>query len=366
MNQKGKLVLEDGTTFTGDLFGSQKNISGEVVFNTGMVGYPESLTDPSYYGQILSFTYPLIGNYGIPDKAKENDLLINFESDKIHIKGLVVSSFSEFSNHYSSQKTFDSWLKEENIPAISGIPTRMLTKILREKGSMLGKITLDNDDNIDFYNPDKENLVKNVSIKEIREYGNLESDIRIVLIDCGVKNNIIRCLTKRKVKLIVVPWDYDFTNIDHDGVLISNGPGNPKMCKETIEIVKKVIALNKPILGICLGNQILALASRMNTYKLKYGHRSQNQPCIEKETKRCYITSQNHGFAVKPDLEDDWEEWFTNANDGTNEGIRNRRKPFMSVQFHPEGAPGPSDTEYIFDEFLNIVRQQGFPEIKRR
>jgi carbamoyl-phosphate synthase small subunit len=358
MKQKGKLILEDGTTFNGEFFGSQKNISGEVVFNTGMVGYPESLTDPSYSGQILTFTYPLIGNYGIPDKAKENGILKNFESDKIHIKGLIVSSFSEFPNHYSFEKTLDEWLKEEDIPALCGIPTRSLTKILREKGTMLGKILIDNED-CEFYNPDTENLVKNVSCTEIKELGKIDSDIKIILIDCGVKNNIIRCLIDRKIKLTIVPWNYDFTNLEYDGVVISNGPGNPKMCKETVEIIKKVISNNKPILGICLGNQILALAAGMNTYKLKYGHRSQNQPCIEKENNRCFITSQNHGFAVKPDLKDEWEEWFINANDGTNEGIRHKRKPFMSLQFHPEGTPGPKDTEYIFDEFLKIVRLQG-------
>jgi carbamoyl-phosphate synthase small subunit len=350
-----KLVLEDNTSFIGISFGSKVNTSGEVVFNTGMVGYPESLTDPSYTGQILVFTFPLIGNYGIPDKEMELGVLKNFESEKIRVKGLVVSSFSEFPNHYSLKLTLDEWLIKEGIPALYGIPSRSLTKILREKGTMLGKIISD-DSNFNYYDPDKENLVRLVSTDHIKELGNLNSDITVVLLDCGVKNNIIRCLLKRNIKLIIVPWDYDFTELDYDGLVISNGPGNPKMCKETIEIVKKVLNKDKPILGICLGNQILALAAGMNTYKLKYGHRSQNQPCIEQENKRCFITSQNHGYAVKMDNKKDWEEWFVNANDGTNEGIKHKRKPFMSVQFHPEGSPGPKDTEYIFDEFIKVVR----------
>jgi len=364
MRLNGKLILEDGTCFLGKVFGTPKNVSGEVVFNTGMVGYPESLTDPSYFGQILTFTYPLIGNYGIPKKEINNEILSNFESDRIHVKGLIVSSFADYSNHYSSEKTLDEWLKDEGIPALYGIPTRTLTKILREKGTMLGKILI-KEDNLEFYNPDKENLVKNVSCGKIRKYGNIDSNTNIILIDCGVKNNIIRYLINRKVKLTVVPWDYDFTHMEYEGVVISNGPGNPKMCKETVEIIKKVILSEKPVLGICLGHQILALAAGMNTYKLKYGHRSQNQPCIEKHSKRCFITSQNHGFSVKPELKEDWEEWFINANDGTNEGIRHKRKPFMSVQFHPEGSPGPRDTEYIFDEFLKTVRQQEISEIQQ-
>lgn len=352
MIANGKLILENGSVFEGFLFGSEKSTSGEVVFNTGMVGYPESLTDPSYSGQVLVLTYPLIGNYGIPDKKKINGILENFESEKIQVRGLVISSHSRNPSHWSCKKTLDQWLKDEGIPGLYGIPTRTLTKILRESGTMLGKITSDGDD-VDFYDPNKENLVKNVSCKTMRTYGRGK---KIILIDCGAKNNIIRCLLKRKVRVIRVPWDYDFSKMDYDGIVVSNGPGDPKMCRETIENVRKAIVEERPVFGICLGNQILALAAGMDTHKMKYGHRSQNQPVILNGTKRCFITSQNHGFAVDFVGSKGWEEWFKNANDGTNEGIRHKRKPFMSVQFHPEGSPGPMDTEFLFDEFLKEVK----------
>jgi carbamoyl-phosphate synthase small subunit len=346
-NGKGILLLEDGTFFEGEIKGAKRSVSGEVVFNTGMVGYPESLTDPSYYGQILVFTYPLIGNYGISN-------IENYESDKIQVKALILSSICEKPSHWSRKKNLEDWLEEEGIPALTGIPTRTLTKILREKGTMLGKIIYEGEEP-DFYDPNKENIVKEVSCKEIYEYG--KGNKKIVLIDCGVKRSIIRALVGRGLKVIRVPWDYDFKNIDFDGIVISNGPGDPKMCDKTIENVKKLLEDDKPILGICLGHQILALSAGMETYKLKYGHRDQNQPCIELKSKRCYITSQNHGFAVLNEGKDDWEIWFLNANDGTIEGIRHKKKPFLSVQFHPEGFPGPKDTEFVFDEFLNLLKR---------
>jgi carbamoyl-phosphate synthase small subunit len=348
-----KLMLEDGSVFCGKTFGASRDVAGEVVFNTGMVGYPESLTDPSYKGQILVLTYPLIGNYGIPDNEEVNGLLKNFESNKIQISGLVISDYSQNHSHWSSVKSLSDWLKEHNIPGIYGIDTRELTKKLREKGTMLGKIIQNKE--IEFFDPNKENLVDAVSIKEPITYGNGKT--RIVLVDCGVKYNIIRCFLKRDVTVIRVPWNYNFLDIEYDGLFISNGPGDPKMCVDTIDHLRKAIKMDKPIFGICLGNQLLALAAGADTYKLKYGHRSQNQPCIDVKTKRCYITSQNHGYAVDSNsLPEDWEQWFTNANDGTNEGIRHKSKPFMSVQFHPEAAPGPVDTEFLFDEFLEMVR----------
>jgi carbamoyl-phosphate synthase small subunit len=353
---KATIILEDGSSFHGFSFGFPSNVSGEVVFNTGMVGYPESLTDPSYSGQILVLTYPLIGNYGIPDNERVNGILKNFESEKIQVKALIVSSHSDHQDHWSGIKTLEQWLIEENIPAIHGVATRSLTKILRERGTMLGKIILEGLDNdLGFYDPNKGNLVQNVSTKEVFEYNKeRKGRKRILLIDCGVKNNILRCLLKRNVQVIRVPWNHDPSDYEYDGIVISNGPGDPKMCLDTIANVKKVLEDDKPVFGICLGNQIMALAAGMDTYKMKYGHRSQNQPAVHDG--RCFITSQNHGYAVKETSIKGWEVWFKNANDGTNEGIKHKKLPFISVQFHPEGNPGPRDTEFLFDEFLKMVK----------
>lgn len=349
-----KLILEDGSVYTGDAFGSPESVAGEVVFNTGMVGYPECLTDPSYEGQILVLTYPLIGNYGVPSLKPMNSLLeVDFESDRIHISGLVVSEYSKDYSHWKGHFTLDDWLKSNRIPGISGIDTRLVTQKLREQGCMLGKIVVQEKD-VEFYDPNLENLVARVSPKKPVQYGNGKK--KIVLINCGCKFNIIRSLLKRKVSIKVVPWDWDITKESCDGVVISNGPGDPKMCGATIGNLKKALEAEVPTFGICLGNQILALAAGADTYKLKYGHRSQNQPCVLVGSKRCYITSQNHGFAVdEKTLPDDWEPWFFNANDGTNEGIRHRSKPFISVQFHPEASPGPLDTGYLFDEFIRML-----------
>ncbi|MDO8741333.1 MAG: glutamine-hydrolyzing carbamoyl-phosphate synthase small subunit [Candidatus Woesearchaeota archaeon] len=357
MQSKGgdiKLVLEDGSVFCGSSFGSEKSAAGEVVFNTGMVGYPETLTDPSYRGQILVLTYPLIGNYGVPGNETEDNLLKYFESGKIQISGLIVSNYSENYSHWNAKKSLSDWLKENNIPAIQGIDTRELTKKLREKGTMLGKIIYGNND-IELEDPNKRNLVAEVSIKEPITYE--KGKTKVVVIDCGIKNNIIRSLLKRNITVIRVPWDYDFLKLEFDALLISNGPGNPKMAKETIANVKKALESNIPTFGICLGNQILALAAGGDTYKLKYGHRSQNQPCLEIGTKRCFITSQNHGYAVDiKTLPNEWKPWFVNVNDNTNEGIKHSAKPFMSIQFHPEAAPGPVDTGFLFDKFLEMLK----------
>ncbi len=348
-NEKGILILEDGTFFEGEVIGAKKSVSGEVVFNTGMVGYPECLTDPSYYGQILIFTYPLIGNYGIPSEE-------NLESERIQVKALITSSICDNPNHWSQRKTLSQWLEEEKIPCLTGIPTRTLTKLLREKGTMLGKIIVNGED-IPFYDPNKENVVKNVSCEKFYEIGNKGK--RVVLIDCGVKRSILRELVKRGLRVVVVPWDYDFTGMDYSGVVISNGPGDPKMCTKTIELIRKNMEMVIPILGICLGHQLLALSAGMNTYKMRYGHRSQNQPCIDLRSRRCYITSQNHGFAVEGNLKEGWDIWFLNANDGTVEGLFHKNKPFFSVQFHPEGSPGPKDTDFVFDEFLELLNRRG-------
>lgn len=339
---KGKLTLKDGTSLEGLSFGKNISVSGEVVFTTGMVGYPESITDPSYEGQILVFTYPLIGNYGVPDKKF-------FESDKIHVKGIIVCNYIDTPSHTTSVNTLSEWLKSENIPALQISDTRFLTEKLRAYGTMLGKITFDK--NIEFKDPNIENLVEKVSTKETIKSG--KGKKTVVLFDCGAKKNIERCLLKRNIEVITVPWNFDIfeNNLSFDGIIISNGPGDPKMAKETIEIIKKALKKKVPTFGICLGNQILALAAGGDTYKLKYGHRSQNQPCMLVGSKRCYITTQNHGFAVGK-IPKDFKPWFINANDSTNEGIIHKTLPFMSVQFHPESYPGPQDTEWLFDEFL--------------
>jgi carbamoyl-phosphate synthase small subunit len=349
-----KLVLEDGSVFPGYSFGHLMSTAGEVVFNTGMVGYPESLTDPSYSGQILVLTYPLIGNYGIPPLDMKEGLPENFESERIHIRGLVVAENSVDYSHWNSVDTISGWLTKNKIPGISGIDTRSLTKKLREKGTMLGKIVKEND-RVEFYDPSKTNVVSEVSVREPIFYQ--AGPKRVAVIDCGCKASIIRHLIQLNVSVLRVPWNYEGLVNEHiDGLLISNGPGDPRQCAETIKILRNFLQRDVPILGICLGNQILSLAAGADTYKLKFGHRSQNQPCIRVGTKRCYITSQNHGYAVASrSLSEDWVPWFFNANDGTNEGVRHRTKPFRSVQFHPEAAPGPTDTRFLFEEFVKLL-----------
>ena len=329
-------------------------VSGEVVFNTGMVGYPESITDPSYRGQILVLTYPLIGNYGIPDNKKQNNLLKFFESEKIQVEALIISDYSDTYSHWNAKKSLSDWMKEHNIPGLFNVDTRELTKKLRNKGTMIGKIVY-NKKNIAFEDSNKRHLVSEVSIKKPITYN--PGKKKIILVDCGVKNNIIRAFIRRNFTIKRVPWDYNFLNEKADGIVISNGPGDPKKCSKTIEYVKSAMSKNIPILGICLGSQILALATGADTYKLKFGHRSQNQPCIDSGTKRCYITTQNHGYAVDSStLTEDWREWFYNNNDGTNEGIIHISKPFFGTQFHPEASPGPDDTEFLFDMFIRSMK----------
>ncbi len=356
MDKQAKLILEDGTIFSGKSFGFPGNTHGEVVFNTGMVGYPETLTDPSYRGQILVCTYPLIGNYGVPPSDKdENGLHKFFESENIHIRALVVSDYSEEYSHWNAERSLADWMKEKRIPGITGIDTRMLTRKLRDKGTMPGKIIIDDKNDPGFNGPNESDLVSEVSIKDPIEYG--KGKKKVILVDCGTKNNIIKAFLGRNISVIRVPYDYDFTTVKADGIMLSNGPGDPKMNVAAIEHTKKALRNGQPILGICLGSQILALAAGADTYKLKYGHRGHNQPCNELGTKRCYITSQNHGYAVQSDtLPEDWREWFVNDNDGTNEGIIHISKPYFAAQFHPEASPGPDDCEFIFDMFVRALK----------
>lgn len=355
---KAELVLQDGFRCEGEHFGAPVSSAGEVVFNTGMVGYPESMTDPSYAGQILVLTYPLIGNYGIPENGVAHevqpDLSAHFESNRIHVRGLVISRLSEHYSHWSALNSLSAWMQKHRIPGIHGVDTRELTKRLRTEGSLLGKVIVADSDT-PWDDPNQRNIVAEVSTRERRVISST-GDLTVVLVDMGSKDNIARSLHRRGVNVIKVPWNYDWAAEEADGVLISNGPGDPKRCTETIDILRRNFDREIPIFGICLGHQLIALAAGADTYKMKFGHRGQNQPCIEVGAKRCYITSQNHGYAVsEQSLPSGWRPWFFNANDGTNEGIRHTHKNISSVQFHPEARPGPSDTDHLFDTFVDSL-----------
>jgi carbamoyl-phosphate synthase small subunit len=352
-----KLILEDGSSFSGKSFGHEGSIAGEVVFNTAMTGYPESLTDPSYKGQLLVLTYPLVGNYGVPSEDSENAMFKFFESDRLHISALIISDYSAEYSHWNADRSLGDWLKQNKIPGIFDVDTRRITKILREKGSMLGKIVFE-DQEPETYDPNLENLVAQVSVNERTVYGSGKN--RILLYDCGVKYNIIRYLLERDTTVIRVPWDHDISKEEYDGLFISNGPGDPKQCDATIKNLANAYQADTPIFGICLGNQLMALAAGADTYKLKYGHRSHNQPVLEVGTDKAYITSQNHGFAIDNEtLPEGWEPLFINLNDNTNEGMKHNSKPFFSTQFHPEASGGPTDTAYLFDVFIeNIERSK--------
>ncbi len=352
--KKATLILEDGQQFEGYSFGSEKSVAGEIVFNTAMTGYPESLTDPSYEGQILVLTYPSVGNYGVPGKEIDNDMYKFFESDRVHITALIISDYSEKYNHWNAVMSLGDWLKQEGVPGLFGIDTRMLTKIIREKGTMLAKIVFDED--IEFYDPNKTNLVEKVSVTERKVYGNGKH--KILLIDCGVKSNIIRYLLRYDTTVIRVPWDYDYSNEEYDGLFISNGPGDPVMCVPTIKNLEVSLQKDNPVFGICLGHQLVALASGAETYKLKFGHRSHNQPVLEVGTNKAYLTSQNHGYAVKNEsVKEDWDAYFTNLNDGSNEGLKHKTKPVFTTQFHPEASSGPTDTAFLFEKFIKEIEK---------
>ena len=377
--KKATLLLGNGRVLEGWSFGYDGPAAGEVVFSTSMVGYPESLTDPSFQGQILCVSYPLVGNYGTPDMSTGPDgLSLHAESERIHVRGLVIADYSENYSHWDAVESLGDWLRREQVPGISGIDTRALTRMIREEGVMPGRIVIEGD----FSTPlemtppchseeaagsfchseeaacgrreNLENLVAQVSCREVLHYG--KGSKRVVLVDCGVKHNILRCLIARGVEVVRVPWDYDFTDMDYDGLFLSNGPGDPSVCTETIGHIRKALQGDRPVFGVCLGSQLMALAAGAKTFKLPYGHRSHNQPVRRVGTDRCYITSQNHGYAVDPaTLPEGWEPFFVNLNDGTNEGVRHTEKPFFATQFHPEASGGPVDTEFLFDDFLSLL-----------
>ncbi|TWV12963.1 glutamine-hydrolyzing carbamoyl-phosphate synthase small subunit [Bacteroidaceae bacterium HV4-6-C5C] len=373
------LILDDGSRFHGKSFGYEKPVAGEVVFNTAMTGYPESLTDPSYAGQLMTLTYPLVGNYGVPPFTIEaNGLATLMESERIHAEAIIVSDYSENYSHWNAVESLGEWLKREEVPGITGIDTRELTKVLREHGVMMGRIVFDGEDeSVKTESYSDINYVDRVSCKEVIVYSDksvssysidadkasINADLavsqkkKVVLVDCGVKSNIIRCLLKRGVEVVRVPWDYDYNGLQFDGLFISNGPGDPDTCDAAVQNIRKAMQNEKlPIFGICMGNQLLSKAGGAKIYKLKYGHRSHNQPVRMVGTERCFITSQNHGYAVDNNtLTEAWEPLFINMNDGSNEGIKHKHNPWFSAQFHPEAASGPTDTEFLFDEFVKLL-----------
>ena len=367
--KKAILVLEDGTLFHGHGFGAARKISGEVVFSTSMVGYPEALTDPSYKGQILTLTYPLVGNYGVPPYDLNFGLPLYFESERIQTSGLIIHELCTEPYHWASTRTLDKWLSDEGIPGIYGLDTRRLTKKLRIHGVMLGILQVceaDEEPSLDgllkeakdIPDPNLTDLVKEVSVKEPINY-KVEGKNTVVLIDTGVKNSILRNFLKRGINVVRVPYNFSAKEIleyKPDGVVVSNGPGDPKKCVDAIDCVKELVD-KVPVMGICLGNQILMLSMGGDTYKMKFGHRSQNQPALDLKTNRCYITTQNHGYAVDMKCleKSPLECWFLNANDKTVEGIKHRSKPVFAVQWHPEASPGPYDTEFLFDTFLKLM-----------
>ena len=354
--KRASLILEDGTVFEGYSFGAETSAAGEVVFNTAMTGYNESLTDPSYCGQILVLTNPMIGNYGVPPMDEEGGLLKYFESGRVWARALVVSDYTPHYSHWNAVESLGGWLERSGVPAICGVDTRGLTKHIRERGVMPGRVVVEGCDERGCEKAVPEHPVSEVSCREPIVYG--DGRLRIVLVDCGCKYNIIRCLVSRGATVVRVPWDYDFSQTDHDGVMLGNGPGDPAACGATVGHIKKTMERGKPIFGICLGHQLLSLAAGARTYKLKYGHRSHNQPVLMTGTNRAFITSQNHGYAVDAaTLPPGWEPWFTNINDGTNEGVRHSTAPFFSVQFHPEASSGPVDTEFLFDEFISLCKK---------
>ncbi len=365
------LLLEDGTFFLGKGFGAEANVVGEVVFTTGMVGYPESMTDPSFAGQLLCFTYPLIGNYGVPrmDELDRFGLPVHFESESIKVSGIVVQEYCERPSHWASRTRLSEWMREEGIPGISDIDTRALVSNLRERGVMMAAIAngaelptrkelasmvekANRYDSIDF--------VKGVSTKMSYTHGSPGNTV--VLIDCGLKLSIIRNILKRGYRVVRVPYNASYADVmacNPDGVVISNGPGDPTLCRDTIKTAGRLVDSEVPLLGICLGEQLIGLSQGVDTYKLKYGHRGQNKPVVDLTTGRGYVTSQNHGYAVdRQKLErSNMKAWFLNADDGSVEGTLHRERPCIAVQFHPEASPGPYDTEFVFDNFVALMNK---------
>lgn len=359
MSRKVTLRLEDGTEFHGTSFGYESPVAGEVVFNTAMMGYPESLTDPSYAGQLMALTFPLVGNYGVPPFTFREDGLPRFmESEKIHARAIIVSDYSQQFCHWNGVETLAQWLQREHIPGITGIDTRQLTKVLRDHGVMMGKILFDDmPDQVPEADYAGVNFVDQVSCREVIRY-NEGASKKVVLVDCGVKANILRCLIERGVEVIRVPWNYDFNDLEFDGLFLANGPGDPDTCEVAVQNIRRFLANPsvRPCMGICMGNQLLSKAAGATIYKLKYGHRSHNQPVRKVGTNQCFITSQNHGYAVDSStLPADWDPLFVNMNDGSNEGVRHKKNPWFSAQFHPEACSGPVDTEFMFDDFVKLL-----------
>jgi carbamoyl-phosphate synthase small subunit len=370
-NKYGKLIFDDGTVLDGMGFGYSTTVFGEIVFNTGMVGYPETLTDPSYSGQILTLTYPLIGNYGVPDPSiKDKDGISKFfESEKIQVRGLVVHELSLTASHWNLSMTLDEWMNNEKVPGISGIDTRELTKKLRTGGVMMAALVV-SDSEIDVEKVktelastthyDSEQFMDIISTKQEQVFGN--DDKSVVIIDTGAKNAILRNIREIGYKAILVPWDTSYDKImsyHPKGVVLSSGPGDPKKCPATIDTAKKLIENNVPTLGICLGAQIIGIAGNTETYKLKYGHRGQNKPCVNVENNQVYVTSQNHGYGIIPESlkKSDFNLWFTNADDKTVEGIKHKKQNCIAVQFHPEAAPGPNDCKFIFEDLKHLMEK---------
>ena len=366
--KQARLVLEDGSEYSGYCFGRARSQAGEVVFYTGMSGYPQYLTDPAFHGQILVSAYPLIGNGGVPGKAKSGEALLDeqgiplhFESPKIQVSGLVVSEACEMPSHYSSALSLSEWLEKNNVPGIYGIDTRSLVKRLRENGSMQGKILVEGSRDVTMDSGNPGSPVDEVSCKKVETLSQAlpgeKPLVKIALIDCGIKAGLLRCLLEGNTEIIRLPWNHSI-DMEYDGLFLSNGPGDPKACGKTIAAVRQAFDRKKPIFGAGLGAEIIALAAGGDTYKLPFGHRGQNLPCLELGTNRCYITSQNHGYAIRQEsLPRGWEPWFINANDNTIEGIRSSNNPFLAVQFQSEGCPGPRDTKFLIEKFLTQVKE---------
>jgi carbamoyl-phosphate synthase small subunit len=369
MRKKCTLTLSSGQSFEGQLIGAPLNSSGELVFTTGMVGYTEALTDPSYFGQILIFSYPLIGNYGIPEIPKELSLPIprGFESARANVAGVIVTIDSPDAYHWNSFSDLDKWLKKEGVPGIVGLDTRHLVQLTRESSTLLGKVSPEGAEGYrhlggeftatdEYFDPGQNLILPAVSTPERKTLGN--GKVRIGLVDCGVKWNIVRQLIDKDCTVEILPWDTDLSSVECDGWLLSNGPGDPMNTGDLIERVRGLTANRKPVLGICLGHQILSAAAGCKTKRMEYGHRSHNQPIYLVGTRKGAITSQNHGYVVCEDsLPEGWKPWFKNANDDTIEGIIHEDLPFRSVQFHPEAAGGPRDTSWIIEEFVMEVKK---------
>jgi len=365
------LALEDGSLFVGKSFGAETTSVAEVVFTTGMVGYPESMTDPSFAGQLLCFTYPLIGNYGVASMGDVDSMGFprQFESESIKVSGIIVQEWCEKPNHWASRRTVSEWMASEGIPGICDVDTRALVSKIREAGVMMGVLAsgsgLTNRKGLlrvlrDATRYDAIEFVRRVSPKKPQVYGNSEKTV--VLLDCGSKFSIIRNILRRGYSVVRAPFDYSYADIiKHDpvGVVVSNGPGDPQLCSETIKATSRLIDSEVPVLGICLGNQLVGLAAGASTYKLKYGHRGQNKPVVDLLTGKGYVTSQNHGYSVSKETlaRTDLRPWFMNADDGSVEGLVHQKKPCIAVQFHPEASPGPYDTEFVFDRFVSLMQE---------